>query len=290
MKGIILAGGRGTRLFPLTYGISKQLLPIYNKPLIYYPLTTLMLAGIRDILIITTPEDSAQFQRALGEGQQWGMHFTYAIQAEPRGLADAFIVGREFCAGESVALVLGDNIIYGNGLGELLKKAAAIERGAVIFGYPVRDPERYGVIETDENHKVIAIEEKPAHPRSNLAIPGIYFYDNTVVKKALSLRPSKRNELEITDLNRLYLQEGTLQVSEFSRGIAWLDAGTFESLLQAGNYVQTIEERQGLMIASPEEIAYDQGFISKEALQKILKQMPQNGYKESLEHLLGDKK
>jgi glucose-1-phosphate thymidylyltransferase len=290
MKGIILAGGRGSRLYPITSGVSKQLLPIYDKPMIYYPLSILMLAGIRDVLIITTPEDSYAFKKVLGDGTKWGMKFNYAIQDEPKGLADAFIVGRDFCENQSVALVLGDNILYGGQLSGSLKKASQIKKGALVFGYPVRDPERYGVIEIDENGKAISIEEKPEKPRSNFAIPGIYFYDKTVVEKALSLKPSKRGELEITDLNRLYLSEQSLKISMLGRGVAWLDAGTFDSLLQAVNFVQAIEERQGLLIASPEEIAYYEGFITKEQLTQLVKALPDNSYKKYLYQLVKTEK
>jgi glucose-1-phosphate thymidylyltransferase len=290
MKGIILAGGRGSRLYPITSGVSKQLLPIYDKPMIYYPLSILMLAGIREVLIITTPEDSYAFKKVLGDGTKWGMKFNYAIQDEPKGLADAFIVGRDFCENQSVALVLGDNILYGGQLSGSLKKASQIKKGALVFGYPVRDPERYGVIEIDENGKAISIEEKPEKPRSNFAIPGIYFYDKTVVEKALSLKPSKRGELEITDLNRLYLSEQSLKISMLGRGVAWLDAGTFDSLLQAVNFVQAIEERQGLLIASPEEIAYYEGFITKEQLTQLVKALPDNSYKKYLYQLVKTEK
>lgn len=278
MKGIILAGGKGTRLHPITIGMSKQLLPVYDKPMIYYPLSNLMLAGIRDILIISTPEDISAFQRLLGDGKKWGISFSYAIQAEPRGLADAFIVGREFLGGESACLILGDNIFYGHGLHDMLKTAAQIEKGALVFAYPVRDPERYGIVELDENGFAISLEEKPVQPKSNLAVPGIYFYDNQVTELASSLQPSKRGEIEITDLNRIYLQNKQLHVIELGRGIAWLDAGTHESLLQAANFVQTIEERQGLMISSPEEIAYRMGFITKSELLQLAKELNNNSY------------
>jgi glucose-1-phosphate thymidylyltransferase len=278
LKGIILAGGRGTRLNPLTLAVSKQILPVYDKPMIYYPLSILMLAGIRDILIISTPEDLPIFRRLLGDGKGWGIQFSYAEQAEPKGLADAFLVGREFIAGERVCLILGDNIFFGHGLPEMLQQASALTIGAVIFAYPVQDPERYGVVRFDEKGKAIHLEEKPQRPQSNFAVPGLYFYDEHVVEFAGALRPSKRNEIEITDLNRVYLERGELQVIAFGRGIAWLDAGTHESLLQAANFVQTVEDRQGLMISSPEEIAYRQGFISRDQLHAVATAMGNNGY------------
>lgn len=278
MKGIILAGGRGTRLHPLTLAISKQILPVYDKPMIYYPLSMLMLAGMRDILVISSPEDLPLFKRLLGDGTNWGMKFSYAEQAEPRGLADAFIVGEEFLTGESACLILGDNIFFGHGLPEQLQQAASLQNGALIFAYPVNDPERYGVIEFDEKGKAISLEEKPKQPRSNYAVPGLYFYDKQVVEFAKSLNPSPRGEIEITDLNRIYLEKGALQVIPLGRGVAWLDAGTHESLLQAANFVQAVEDRQGLMIASPEEIAYSQGFIDREQLLSLAQQMGNNGY------------
>jgi glucose-1-phosphate thymidylyltransferase len=278
VKGIILAGGKGTRLYPLTLGISKQLLPVFDKPMIYYPLSMLMLAGIREILVISTPEDLPLFQRVLGSGQQWGLHFDYAQQPTPRGLADAFIVGRDFIAGEPVCLILGDNIFFGHGLSDTLRTAADLQRGATIFAYPVRDPERYGVVEFDKNFRALSIEEKPQQPRSNYAVPGIYFYDAQVSNLAARLKPSKRGEIEITDLNRIYLERGLLNVQVLGRGVAWLDAGTHESLQQAGNFVQTIQERQGMMISCPEEIAYRMGFISREELRALGNSMVSNNY------------
>ncbi len=278
MKGIILAGGRGTRLHPLTMAISKQLLPVYNKPMIYYPLSMLMLAGIRDILVISTPEDLPLFERLLGDGRRWGLELSYAPQTEPRGLADAFLVGEEFIAGGPCALILGDNIFYGTGLPSVLSRAASVTDGAVIFAYKVKDPERYGVVELDAEGRAMSIEEKPKAPRSDYAIPGIYFYDGKVAGYARGLRPSARGELEITELNRIYLDSGRLRVEMMGRGVAWLDAGTHESLLQAAAFVQTVEERQGLMISCPEEIAYRKGFITADQLRDLAGSMASNGY------------
>lgn len=280
MKGIILAGGKGTRLFPLTISISKQILPVYDKPMVYYPLSLLMLAGIREILVISTPDALPGFQSLLKDGSQWGLKVQYAEQAEPRGLADAFLVGRDFICDEPVCLVLGDNILYGEGLGGLLQECASLQAGANIFGYKVHDPERYGIVEFDSDYNVLSLEEKPAHPKSSYAIPGIYFYDHQVVKLAASLKPSARGEIEITDLNRLYLEQGQLKAKLFGRGIAWLDAGTHESLLQAASFIQTIQERQGLMISCPEEIAYRKGYISKEQLMELGQALAGNSYGE----------
>ena len=278
MKGIILAGGKGTRLYPLTMAVSKQLLPVYDKPMIYYPLSMLMLAGMRDILVITTPEDSQQYQRLLGDGSRLGMHFQFAVQAVPRGLADAFIVGKEFIGDDDVCLILGDNIFFGHGMPEILRSAAELETGAVVFAYPVRDPERYGVVEFDQSGKAISLEEKPLKPRSNYAVPGIYFYDNRVIRYAEELKPSPRGEIEITDINKRYLGDGELAVKVLGRGVAWLDAGTHESLLQASMFVQAVEDRQGMMISCVEEIAYRMGYIDKEILRKDAEELAGNEY------------
>lgn len=271
MRGIILAGGRGTRLFPLTIGVSKQLLPVYDKPMVYYPLSMLMLAGIREILVISTPEALPALQSLLRDGSQWGLKFSYKEQAEPRGLADAFLVGKDFIGREPVCLILGDNIFFGQGLRVTLSKAAKLASGAMIFAYPVRDPERYGVVEFDEQGRALSIEEKPRQPRSHYAVPGIYFYDDRVVQFSEELTPSARGEIEITDLNCKYLDLGELRVEILGRGVAWLDAGTHESLLQAASFVQAVEDRQGMMISCPEEISYRLGYISKEDLRRQAK-------------------
>ncbi len=286
MKGIILAGGHGTRLYPLTIGISKQLLPVYDKPMIYYPLSMLMLAGIQDILVISTPSALPIFRDLLGDGSQWGLQFSYAMQAEPRGLAEAFLVQPEFVAGQPVCLILGDNIFYGHGLPALLQKSAQLQHGAQIFAYPVRDPQRYGVVEFDANGRALSIEEKPQRPRSHYAVPGLYFYDGQVVELAQSLQPSPRGELEITDLNRIYLERGDLRVEIMGRGVAWLDAGTHESLLQAANFVQAVEERQGMQISCPEEIAYRMGYISRDELRVQAQRFSGNQYGTYLLRLL----
>ena len=281
MKGIILAGGKGTRLYPITIGISKQLLPVYDKPMIYYSLSMLMLGGIREVLIISTPEDLPLFRRLLRDGSQWGMRFEYAEQAEPHGLADAFIVGQKFVERKPVCLILGDNIFYGHGLAGLMEKSAKLTSGALVFAYQVRDPERYGVVEFDATGKALSLEEKPKQPKSNFAVPGIYFYDSQVTELVATQKPSARGELEITDLNRTYLQRGQLAVGSLGRGTAWLDAGTHESLLQAAQFVQTVQDRQGLMICCPEEIAYRRGFIDRVQLHSLAKQIP-NAYGEAL--------
>jgi glucose-1-phosphate thymidylyltransferase len=281
MKGIVLAGGSGTRLHPLTLAISKQLMPVYDKPMIYYPISVLMLAGINEILIISTPQDLPLFKRLLGNGKKYGCKFQYAIQEKPNGLAEAFIIGEEFIGNQSVALILGDNIFYGSGLPKLLK-ANNNPDGGVVYAYHVTDPERYGVVEFDENMNAISIEEKPLKPKSNYAVPGIYFYDNSVVEIAKQIQPSKRGELEITDINKAYLEKGKLEVTVLDRGIAWLDTGTFDSLMQAGQFVQAIEQRQGLKIGSTEEAAYRSGFITKEQLHKLVEPLLKSGYGQSL--------
>jgi glucose-1-phosphate thymidylyltransferase len=280
MKGIILAGGKGTRLFPLTVAISKQLLPVYDKPMVYYPLSMLMLAGIREVLVISTPDALPAFRELLKDGSQWGMKFEYAGQAEPRGLADAFLVGRDFVGNSPVCLILGDNIFYGEGMISLLQNCSTLTEGAFIFGYRVNDPERYGIVEFDDDENVISLEEKPARPKSNFAVPGIYFYDSQVVSFAEAVKPSARGEIEITDLNKIYLERGQLKVKVFGRGVAWLDAGTHESLLQAAMFIEAVQNRQGLMISCPEEIAYRMKYIDKTQLQRLGEQLSGNSYGE----------
>lgn len=290
MKGIILAGGSGTRLHPLTLQISKQMLPVYDKPMIYYPLSTLMLAGIREILVITTPADAPMFQKLLGDGSQWGIHLHYAEQPRPDGLAQAFVIGRSFVGGDPAALILGDNIFYGAGLSVMLQQAARRDRGATVFGYWVKDPERYGVAAFDPDGRVTDIEEKPVRPKSNFAVTGLYFYDNDVLEIAAGIKPSKRGELEITDVNRVYLERGDLRLERMGRGFAWLDTGTHDSLLQASQFVQTIEERQGLRIGSPEEVAWRQGWIGDADLVRIAEPLRKSGYGEYLVNLVTDRR
>ena len=289
MKGIILAGGSGTRLYPLTMITSKQLLPVYDKPMIYYPLSTLMLAGIRDILIISTPNDLSNFQKLLGDGSQFGINLSYEVQSSPDGLAQAFLIGEKFIGNESCAMILGDNIFYGAGLGALLKEAIKTNDGATVFGYHVDDPGRFGVVEFDEKFKVLSLEEKPEIPKSNYAVTGLYFYDNKVVDMAKKVKPSNRGELEITDLNKLYFDTGKLNVKLLSRGVAWLETGTMDSLIEAGEFVQTIEKRQGIKISAPEEIAYRLGWINREQLKDAINKYAKPPYGKHLEKVLEDK-
>lgn len=285
-KGIILAGGSGTRLYPITQAVSKQLLPVYDKPMIYYPLATLMLSGIREILIINTPHEQSLFQRLLGDGSQWGIDIHYAVQPSPDGLAQAFLIGRDFIGNNPSCLVLGDNIFYGVGLTERLKRASLREQGSTVFGYWVRDPERYGVAEFDASGRVIGLEEKPSKPKSHYAVTGLYFYDNRVCDYAAELKPSPRGELEITDLNRRYLEDGSLHLEQLGRGYAWLDTGTHESLMEAGNYIETIENRQGLKVCCPEEVAYFNGWIDVEQVKRLAAPLAKTGYGQYLQHLI----
>lgn len=288
MKGILLAGGHGTRLYPLTTSLSKQILPVYDKPMIYYPLSMLMLAGIREVLVVSTPAALPLYRELLRDGSQWGVQFTYVEQSQPRGIADAFVIGREFVGDSTVCLALGDNIFYGHGLPEILRRAANLEQGALVFAYPVADPNRYGVVEFNRSGKALSIEEKPQRPRSNFAVPGVYFYDNRVLDAAEHLEPSARGELEITDINNFYLERGELRVEILGRGFAWLDAGTHESLLQAANFVQALQERQGMMISCPEEIALRQGFIDRDQFRALAEALKTNRYGNYLLQLLRD--